>query len=469
MRYGRHVWNGATLRQLTILELANILDEQSEAAALHMPAMLDLFRSNEITGAMAERLEEDQLDLGGLYGFRKSYMQRRAGRIEVLEALEKDQFRALFESEPEAETAPVIQWKNLEAVVAEMVKRSRSTVDAQPEAGWWWAKLAYDLAHRMRRRWEGESPESKLEVALGPGGGLQASGSLDEDGPLGHDSENEAEVEAWRFLEARSLRALANATRAIGRLTEAGRLFGEAEQCVAARASGGALTAEVCDLLSLEASLETDRGNWERGIELLELHGQLADGGEWHKGRIKLAKLHYERDDVETAIAISLDLVQQMPAGRMRDAATLNVCLYLVEAGHVQDAEDRLQANKLAGVPDERISWIRAKILAAKGSSEAERHFEIALNRLLAKRNGPLAALVWLEWGLWLVEINRPQDAAEKASLAGAVLQVTDMEREGLAAAVLDLQAKLQQQALTLKVAARLRSVFEAACSGRRA
>jgi tetratricopeptide (TPR) repeat protein len=295
-----------------------------------------------------------------------------------------------------------------------------------------------ELLCRTSRSLAGQDPEQAVEIAELA---VQVAEGLSE--------ENAAE-ERWLYqLRSLAWAHLGNARRVRGDMPAAESDFGASDQWWDAgdEGTGDALGYRPV-ILDLKASLRIDQRRFADARKLLgEAHDLYIEAGDFHlAGRVLLNQAHAQLENHEIDEAISLlqkagGLIDPEREPRLLLCARHNLLDHLSKAGRFAEARVLLpqvqELSEFAGsrLDHVRLRWVEARIDAGLGEAGRARDaFSEARQGFLDQGIAYDAALVSLEFAVFLLQDGRTDKVRELAAEMIPIFQSQEIHREALAA-----------------------------------
>jgi tetratricopeptide (TPR) repeat protein len=261
-------------------------------------------------------------------------------------------------------------------------------------------------------------------------------------------------------LQARSWATLAILLRVQERYREAEQAFARARQLLR-RGTGDPI--ERAEVLSLEASLWSNRCQFDRAIALvdraLSIARRMGARELLARALIQKAKYSTERGLPEEALPLLLEAQKHLdPSFDPRLAATLqhNILYALVETGRFEEAATGLAGTRALyekldyPVDTIRLDWLEGRVLHGLGClEEAESRFRQALDGMLAQSLDFDAANIGLDLAVLYSQQNRNAEIRELAAAMLPVFTSHRIHREALAALVVFREAVARERLST--------------------
>jgi tetratricopeptide (TPR) repeat protein len=252
---------------------------------------------------------------------------------------------------------------------------------------------------------------------------------------------------------------MANACRAGGDLQQADEHFGHARYVISHH--GVTDTEILARVDKLEGSLRMDQRRFSQAEELLAraatLYRVTGDPVETARVLVTLGILYFFQSDLKQAIEATAAALQGLAGSRelrLYLCARYNLARYLTEDGQYDEAADILNVDEdlYREFPEAwtqlRLTWLRGKIAAGRGESEAaEKALLEARDGFIAEGIGYDAAMVAIEdLTLLYLREGRTADVKRLADEIVPIFQSQDVHREAVAALRLFQEAARQEQ-----------------------
>lgn len=261
-------------------------------------------------------------------------------------------------------------------------------------------------------------------------------------------------------LQARSWAALGNVLRVQERYRESERAFARARLYLRV---GTGDPVEQAEVLSLEASLWSNRCQFDRAIALIDgviaIARRVGQRELWARALVQKAKYSIDRGAPEEALPLLLDAQKHLdPSFEPRLAATVqhNILYALVETGRFEEAASGFaSARGLYRESDHpidqiRLDWLEGRVFRGLGDvAQAEARFRHAFKAMLAEELDYDAALVGLDLAVLYSEQNRNAEIRELVAAMLPVFTSHQIHREALAALVVFREAAARERLST--------------------
>ena len=261
-------------------------------------------------------------------------------------------------------------------------------------------------------------------------------------------------------LRARSWAELANILRVQEHHREAEQGFERARDLLE---QGTGDPVEKAEVLSLEASMWTNRCEFDRAIALLDraiaIARRLGENELWARALILKAKCTTDRGLPEEALPLLLEAQMHLdPALNPRLAVGVqhNILYALVQAGRFEEAASGLVGTRALyrrldySINRIRLDWLEGRVFHGLGRlEEAEYRFCLAFDAMLAEGLDFDAANIGLDLAVLYSQQNRNAEIRELAAAMLPVFTSHRIHREALAALVVFREAVARERLST--------------------